>query len=857
MVRYGRKYRRGVQLNNNRRSSSITKTSGIHLYNFFSTIRSRLTCLIGYKCSTMSLIFHRTRLKSRYILSIFVGLSLGFALSLACLPIISVCDNPLSLFSEPFASSFNIRFGNDTFSLHDKFDPFRILNREPRSVVDVTLVDYGSKDYEPQIHPPQLEVNLNNNKSLSTSTQPSNTSKVTRPRYIADELGIREKVLVAILTEPNHLNTFAFFLNQTLQDHVNRLLFFIDEDAQDFPRSMQVISVHDKRAYLKPFYVLKYLAEKMIKLYDWFVLLPDNTFVRGYKLNEFLNHISISQDLYMGQAFDDVHAVYCYFGSGIILSGTVLRKILDELDWCTNNAYSQDLTDNIGRCILKAAKLPCTNTASNYKFTAYVNYRFEYDTDIDRLSKSEDFNQTLTVHPINDLETMLKLQKYFNQVEIDEMTKSISKYEETIEELSCYAPEGCGNIPWPVGVSPSFKPPTRFDVLRWDFFNETHIYLKTDNDVINPMDDGDYEDVHEVIDHAIEQLQNKYGIQLKLKKLINGYRQFDPTRGTHYIMDLSLIDKNQIEYIKRVELMRPLGLVEIIPMPFVTETTKIFLILPIYTDEQSIAIRFLRHANKTLFDKETRDKFELLLTHVVVTKHELSQTQKWFDNLRHEIDLLHRTRPQLTVTYHTVLFPSSTITRYTHSTYILDFFETKLRTNSLIFLTNPYVNIESDFLNRCRLNVIENVQIFFPIAFYQYHPHIIIRTHHMTDNSTIDLHKSHGWFNSYAFDHFGIYMSDYLNLKKLVLSNNISLSSVNLYDLFVQLTDIHILRAPDQSLRVHYKSIKCDSIKRTNIIEYNRCLMQREKGLASRSQLAMIIIENEPTKKTTRKKDKK
>ena len=23
----------------------------------------------------------------------------------------------------------------------------------------------------------------------------------------------------------------------------------------------------------------------------------------------------------MGQAFDDVHAVYCYFGSGILLSG--------------------------------------------------------------------------------------------------------------------------------------------------------------------------------------------------------------------------------------------------------------------------------------------------------------------------------------------------------------------------------------------------------------------------------------------------------------------------------------------------------------------------------------------------------
>ncbi len=67
------------------------------------------------------------------------------------------------------------------------------------------------------------------------------------------------------------------------------------------------------------------------------------------------------------------------------------------------------------------------------------------------------------------------------------MTRSISKYEESIENLSCYAPEGCGNIPWPVGVPPPFKPPTRFDVLRWDYFNETHIYLKTDDNVIDPM----------------------------------------------------------------------------------------------------------------------------------------------------------------------------------------------------------------------------------------------------------------------------------------------------------------------------------------------------------------------------------
>ncbi|CAF0885288.1 unnamed protein product [Rotaria sp. Silwood1] len=812
-----------------------------------------------------SIPIQRNRLKSRHILSIFVGLILGFALSFACLPLMSICDSSSSTFLEQLSSPFNIDLNSGSLLLRNKLDSLRILSRHARSVADVTLVDYRSKDYEPRIHPlhhaPVKSNNINTNitnknkiKSVLTSTRIPNLATVTRPRYIADELDIREKVLVAVLTETNHLNTYALFLNQTLKDYVNRISFFIGDNVQDFPKGMHVIAINDERAYLKPFYMLKYLAETMIKSYDWFFLVPDNTYIRGYKLNEFLNHISIGQDLYLGHAFDDVHAVYCYFGSGILLSGSVLRKIYLELDWCTKNAYSQDLTDNIGRCVLKAAKLPCVNTASNYQFNAYVNYRFEFDGDIDRLSKTENFNQTLTVHPINDLATMLKLQKYFNQVEINEMTQSIKKYEETIERLSCYASEGCGNIPWPVGVPPPFKPPSRFDVLRWDYFTETHIYLKTDNDVMDLLKDDDYEDIHEVIDYSVEQLQKKYGTELKFKKLLNGYRQFDPTRGTHYIVDILLIDDNKKEYIKRAELMRPLGLVEIIPMPFVTETTKLYLILPIHSDEQSIAIRFLHYANKTLFDRETRDKFELLLTHIVATKEEYSQTQKWFEKIRYEVDLLRQIHKQLIITYHTLLLPSSSIPLYSRPIYLLDFFQTKLRPNSLIFLTNPYVDIDPDFLNRCRLNVIENIQIFFPIAFYQYHPHIIARTHSITDNSTIDLHKTVGWFNSYAYDHIGLYMNDYLNVKKLILYHNISISTKNLYDLFVQLGDISILRAPDQSLRAHYRSIKCDRNMQLNSIEYDRCLMQREKGLASRSQLAMILIENEQNKTDNIKK---
>lgn len=247
-------------------------------------------------------------------------------------------------------------------------------------------------------------------------------------------------------------------------------------------------------------------------------------------------------------------------------------------------------------------------------------------------------------------------------------------------------------------------------------------------------------------------------------------------------------------------------------------------------------------------------KFELLLTHIVKTKQEYSQGQKWFDEIRQQVDLIRQIRTQVTITYHTYLLPSSTIPSYAQSTYLLDFFQTKLRANALIFLTNPYVDIDPDFLNRCRLNVIERTQIFFPIAFYQYHPKIIARTQTITNNSTIELHKSHGWFNSYAFDHVGLHMSDYIQLKRIIQQLNLTLANQNLYDLFVQLTDLHILRAPDQSLRVHYHSMKCDFLVQSNTIEHDRCLAQREKGLGSRSQLAMVIIENEHGQNSSVKK---
>ena len=103
------------------------------------------------------------------------------------------------------------------------------------------------------------------------------------------------------------------------------------------------------------------------------------------------------------------------------------------MEWCTKNAYSDDPSDNLGRCVLHSTNIKCTNIVDVSRFVhiflicefsdylnslafqaynlTYFNHpNFNFDTQIDELMKKDNFNQTLSVHQVKDIETMKKLQ---------------------------------------------------------------------------------------------------------------------------------------------------------------------------------------------------------------------------------------------------------------------------------------------------------------------------------------------------------------------------------------------------------------------------------------------------------------
>lgn len=196
---------------------------------------------------------------------------------------------------------------------------------------------------------------------------------IIRPRYYSSELGIREKIFVGVMTTQHHINTLTTAFNRTTAHHVDKIKYFINaaDNVRTNFKLKNIVGFTDARDHLKPFHILKYIADNYLDDYDFFFLSTDTTYVNVRRLLKQLNHISIGFDVYIGNNRDSSDILdsdernrlmqtegdYCDLNAGIILSNSLVRKIRANLDWCVRNAASNSDSLNIGRCVKYASKI--------------------------------------------------------------------------------------------------------------------------------------------------------------------------------------------------------------------------------------------------------------------------------------------------------------------------------------------------------------------------------------------------------------------------------------------------------------------------------------------------------------------
>ncbi|XP_016320852.1 chondroitin sulfate synthase 2-like isoform X1 [Sinocyclocheilus anshuiensis] len=743
---------------------------------------------------------------------VIIGISLGFTLSLLSVSWVEEsCDNNTIIILSQDGSLKGARRPNSIPTGNDGEEE-------------------EEEDFQPRIIPYK-------------PVKQSQPKKLFRAKYISTELGIREHLFVGILTSKNTINTLGVAVNRTISHHLDNVVFFTGTRSRKIPHGMVVVTHGDERLIWNMFQTIKYILEHYITEYDWFYLAQDDTYTQADRIKALVEHLSMDRVLYMGSPEEfiggEMRGRYCYGGFGYLLSRSLLLRLQPFLENCRNGILSSRHDEWLGRCIIDYAD---TNCVEEFEGQKYYYYEMGKHSDPSKEDNVQ-FKNALTVHPVSDPEQMYRLHKHFTEIELQKTYEEIEKLQAEIKNVSVVAFEGNRSALWPVGINPPFEPKTRFEVLRWDYFTEDQVYSCIDGSPKCELRGIDKLDVADVIETALGELNKKYKPVLHLKKqqLINGYRRFDPTRGMEYTLDLQLEVLNQKGHsrsiTKRVHLVRPLSRIEIIPMPYVTEATRVHIILPVTLQDREHVHQFLEVYATNAFETSENAILTFLFIYDPIEAQQVNQNDI-FASVKAQISAYEHRYPTVKVPWISVKSGSPSQIKF------MDIISKKHPVDTLFFIATVKTSINSEFLNRCRMNSINNWQVFFPIHFQFYNPNIAY--HNQPLPNTMDLVKESGHFDRSSFTEACFYNSDYMVTRTRMSSDvqeNEILENLDIYDMFVKYSGLHVFRAVEPALNQKYSYQPCNPHLSEDI--YQRCLQSTLDSLGSRSQLAMLLFEQE------------
>lgn len=230
-----------------------------------------------------------------YVLPVVVGLCLGITIHMMFAPFMEEgCDLSTILSS----SSQNAKTAT-TFAPRDKLPA-------------------GNDDFEARIIKP-LPNSTNVDKKEARP-------KVARPRYVTTELGILEKLFVAVLTSSTSVNKLGVAVDKTVSKHMTKVIFFSSEKPKTFPNGLPMIVFGDSQQHLLPIHVLRYIKEHFANSYDFYLFMSDRTYLRAEKYFNFVEYTSVSEEVYMGVPALDRN--FCALEGGVLLSQVMFSKLI-------------------------------------------------------------------------------------------------------------------------------------------------------------------------------------------------------------------------------------------------------------------------------------------------------------------------------------------------------------------------------------------------------------------------------------------------------------------------------------------------------------------------------------------------
>ncbi|KAI8126812.1 Chondroitin sulfate synthase 2 [Lucilia cuprina] len=758
-------------------------------------------------------------------------------------------------------------------------DIWELVQQEecPQQVAENSLIEKFGQEFEPHL-------NLIN-KPLAAKKPVKN---VIRPRYYSSELGIREKIFIGVMTTQDNINTLATAINRTTAHLVNKIKFFINADnVKTNYKLKNIVGFTDTRENLRPFHVIKYIADNYLDDYDYFLIIQDNVYVDARKLKEMLYHMSITFDLYMGATAESSYSSYgvnnnvgrdgvmaaaalsgnvidgdsnaggvdaaaasndefrmlsdrnyCDLNAGILLSSSVIRKMRNNLDWCVRNGITNVHSINIGRCVKYSSNLPgCQEKFQGIQQRTYaLKTSTKLFKDLNLLAKDEAFRNATTIYPVTTTDDFYRLHAYFSKYHLEIVHLNSGELEQKSYRIANGTiSNNILEIRWPLGVPLASAPETRHDILMWHLINRTHIFLPNGENNIETLSTIESLDLNKVLDITIQYAKTKFPTMINTG-IHSIYRRFDATRGMDYQIHLNMRDTGRMSaltqrnsIIKSFQIVKPLGRVEVVPSPYVTESTRIAILVPTFEHQLEDALDFITQYEKICMHNQD-NTFLLMIFMYRYDSSSKGDTDPFKSLKTLALDLSSKYKTDGSrIAWVSIRLPSALSdpipsedvmlnSLYGHneilSVAVADLALPKIGLESLVLMASNSITFKPDFLNRVRMNTIQGFQVYSPIGFMMYPCKL---AGFCKECESCDVSQSTGYFDKWNYDVISFYSRDYVQARKLVeaslpitrtdndieqLLTRADKTINNILDMFVSSQlPVHMLRGVEPNLR--------------------------------------------------------
>lgn len=674
--------------------------------------------------------------------------------------------------------------------------------------------------------------------SLEQKKSPSKT-RTNRPRFMATELGIRERLLVLLLVHSLPSVGATIWTQLSTRLAVRPLIRLPIPD--DFPSHSQPIVIQS----VGPTALLNAIANLSLhNAADWFFLLDDTTYLNSFQLDRLLDDLQWNSPVAFGRTH--LEDGRCLLQAGILLSAPAMQNLIQGRHLCNGlmpSLHSENSALEI--CMRLAANLSCGPSSSvsymmhwwhvvseqqqEIPYQAFSASVFSttfssapIHEQITRFASSSgfnNFNKSLTISPLLSERDVLALDEHFVRVELARIERDIFELEAKLNAK--FSEEESG---WPVGLTMPGKVPNRFQVSIWELImsDRKRFGNSLEWNYMN-IDENEWTQWEEVIAEANKQITETTCPTNGIFR--QAYRRFVPGRGIDFLVDFECNGE-----LDRVQLVRPIESTKLLKkVPYVKlNGDGMMILIAIRSATHVRPLRFLLRRIMTVCGERQQQQQQMRIL-VAVRDVQAAMIRLIGADL---VELKRRCGLPADSSALLLLKPDP-INQKPIQMAALDEAIDRFGPHMLYTILPPFADFQPDFLDRVRINTIRQFQAFCPIPFAEFNP-LVDGTAFADVADIFVVHKDKGRFDPDDWTVASLYGTDFVSIR-----SRRPMAS-KLVELFVGQSQLHILRSIEPTLRIRAHHRFCP--ENMGPLRRAECEQRRRLSLGTRAQLVKLLL---------------